>query len=45
MRKIAEWIEKLPISHLPYVEIGFDALHEDLICKLMSYQETIRANN
>jgi hypothetical protein len=31
VKEISSWIESLPISHLPYVEMGFDALHEDLI--------------
>ena len=31
IKAVASWIEKQPISHLPYVEMGFDALHEDLI--------------
>lgn len=26
LRKILAWIESLPISKLPYVEMGFDAL-------------------
>jgi hypothetical protein len=26
LRKILDWIESLPISKLPYVEMGFDAL-------------------
>ena len=26
IRLITDWIEKLPISKLPYVEMGFDAL-------------------
>ena len=31
VRKITDWIEKLPLSNLPYVEMGFDALDCDLI--------------
>jgi len=31
IRKITDWIEKLPLSNLPYVEMGFDALDCDLI--------------
>lgn len=34
VKEIAKWIEGLPLSHLPYVEMGFDALAEDLITKL-----------
>ena len=28
------WIESLPVSKLPYVEMGFDALDVDLIARL-----------
>ena len=28
---IARWLESLPISNLPYVEMGFDTLATDLI--------------
>ena len=31
LRQITDWIEKLPLSNLPYVEMGFDALDCDLI--------------
>ena len=31
IKEIANWIEQLPISKLPYVEMGFDALNQDLI--------------
>lgn len=34
IRKLTQWIEACPLSNLPYVEMGFDALHEDLILKL-----------
>jgi hypothetical protein len=28
IKEVASWITKQPISHLPYVEMGFDALDE-----------------
>lgn len=28
------WLESLPLSKLPYVEMGFDALEIDLVQKL-----------
>lgn len=31
IKELLAWIESLPISHMPFVEMGFDALHEDLI--------------
>ena len=34
LRKMLSWIEHLPISKLPYVEMGFDALDTELIHKL-----------
>jgi hypothetical protein len=26
IKEAASWIEKQPLSHLPYIEMGFDAL-------------------
>jgi len=37
LREITDWIEKLPLSNLPYVEMGFDALDTDLIQKLQHH--------
>ena len=37
VREIASWIEGLPTSGLPYVEIGFEALHQDLIQKIVNH--------
>lgn len=34
LKEVTHWIEKQPMSHMPFVEMGFDALHEDLIKKL-----------
>ena len=34
VKKITGWIESLPVSKLPYVEMGFDALDVDLIARL-----------
>ena len=34
---IASWIESLPISQLPYVEMGFDTLSTDLIFRIDNY--------
>jgi len=31
LRAMLAWIEQLPISKLPYVEMGFDALDTELI--------------
>jgi len=38
------WLERLPISKLPYVEMGFDALDTELIHKLQSQQKHIESN-
>ena len=34
LRVVLGWIEGLPLSNVPYVEMGFDALDCDLISKL-----------
>eukprot|EP00347_Sterkiella_histriomuscorum_P002677 403367227 len=39
---IAKWIVSLPTSKLPYVEIGYDALHQNLIQRIQSYQEVLK---
>lgn len=31
VKEIAHWVEGLPISNLPYVEMGFDALSMEMI--------------
>lgn len=31
VREIANWIESLPLSNIPFVEMGFDALPKKLI--------------
>lgn len=38
------WIEKQPISHLPFVEMGFDALNQDLIQVLVNQKEHVLKN-
>ena len=44
VRSITGWIEQLPLSHLPYVEMGFDALDCDLIQKLEDHNTHVLAN-
>lgn len=36
-RAITTWIEALPISKLPYVEMGFDALDSAIIGRLQDH--------
>ena len=31
LKKILSWLEKLPISTLPFVEMGFDTLDKELL--------------
>jgi len=31
IRTITDWLESLPISKLPYVEMGFDVLNQELL--------------
>jgi len=38
------WIEALPISKLPYVEMGFDALDAELIQKLQTHHKHVESN-
>jgi hypothetical protein len=44
LRKILTWIEELPVSKLPYVEMGFDTLDCDLITKLQNHNEHFLKN-
>ena len=44
LRKILTWIENLPVSKLPYVEMGFDTLDCDLITKLQDHNEYFLKN-
>lgn len=41
---ITGWIEKLPVSKLPYVEMGFDALDSTLIEGLKNHNNYIQRN-
>lgn len=34
LKALLSWVEALPISKLPYVEMGFDALDSQLINRL-----------
>jgi hypothetical protein len=42
LKEAASWIEKCPLSNLPFVEMGFDALNADLIVKLDQHKNTIK---
>lgn len=44
LRKILQWIEGLPVSKLPYVEMGFDSLDQDMIDKLADHSDYVKAN-
>ena len=39
LKKILNWLEALPISKMPYVEIGFDALDLKLVQSLQDHSE------
>jgi len=45
LKRITQWIEGLPISKLPYVDIGFDTLSGDLVQKLDLAVSEIREEN
>merc|ERR1719490_635611 len=34
LKEITKWIEELPISSLPFVDIGFDTLDTQLISRI-----------
>jgi len=34
LKEMLSWLEGLPLSKLPYVEMGFDALDIELVTKL-----------
>jgi hypothetical protein len=44
VKEIAKWVESLPISNLPYVEMGFDALSTDVISKLDAHKSTVKSS-
>jgi len=44
VRTILGWIEALPISKLPYVEIGFDTLDSSLVKALQNYSQYVLQN-
>jgi hypothetical protein len=44
VKEILSWIESLPISSLPYVEMGFDALDPMIIESLNRQRQNIKQN-
>lgn len=42
LKKILMWIDSLPASHLPFVDMGFDALTPEMIKSLNAHRETIQ---
>jgi hypothetical protein len=41
VREILQWLESLPISSLPYVEMGFDSLDPKIIASLNAHRQHI----
>lgn len=41
LKSMLGWIERLPLSKLPYVEMGFDALDINLVKKLQDHSEHV----
>jgi hypothetical protein len=37
VKELTKWVESLPISHLPYVDMGFDALAPETIRNIDEY--------
>lgn len=44
VREIAGWIMQLPTSGVPFIEIGSDSLHEDLVARIINYQQVVKDN-
>jgi hypothetical protein len=44
VREILSWLESLPISSLPYVEMGFDSLDPKVIASLNAHRQHIKEN-
>jgi len=44
LKTVLQWIESLPISQLPYVEVGFDTLDIDVIKNINEHRDHV-ANN
>lgn len=44
IKTMLNWIEALPISKLPYVEMGFDTLNPATITGLNNHREYIKLN-
>jgi len=42
--EITAWLESLPISSLPYVEMGFDALDPKVISSLNNHRQNVQEN-
>ena len=42
LKEAIAWVEKQPLSHQPFVEMGFDALDADLISKLDQHLYKLR---
>lgn len=42
LKELLSWVEQLPISKMPYVEMGFDALDISLVQKLQDHSAHIK---
>lgn len=41
LKEITKWIENLPISSLPFVDMGFDTLETSMISSINDRRKTI----
>jgi hypothetical protein len=41
LKSVLRWLEKLPISSLPFVEMGFDTLDMDLVEGFANHREDV----
>eukprot|EP00353_Schmidingerella_taraikaensis_P002368 CAMPEP_0185599540 /NCGR_PEP_ID=MMETSP0434-20130131/82781_1 /TAXON_ID=626734 ORGANISM="Favella taraikaensis, Strain Fe Narragansett Bay" /NCGR_SAMPLE_ID=MMETSP0434 /ASSEMBLY_ACC=CAM_ASM_000379 /LENGTH=68 /DNA_ID=CAMNT_0028228991 /DNA_START=1387 /DNA_END=1593 /DNA_ORIENTATION=- len=44
LREITKWVEALPISSLPFVDMGFDTLDSNLIQKINSQRLQVESS-
>ena len=45
LKRILEWIDSLPISHLPYVDMGFDSLDPRMVQNIEQLHQNIKEQN
>lgn len=44
MKEVLKWLEQLPTSSLPYIEMGFDALNPSFIKQLNTHRQEVQSS-